>query len=337
MEATMEILVTGGAGYIGSTVCSALIDAGHTPVIIDSLQTGRSEFVRGRIFYEGDISDAGLLGKIVSEHPLIEGVIHLAALIVVPESVAKPFEYYNENVSKSMLFFNNLISNGIYKVVFSSSASIYDDAPGFMVVEDSPLRPRSPYAKTKMFVETILGDFCAAYALKAISLRYFNVIGADPRLRTGLQNRNPSHVLGKLVAAACGQIEKFLLTGTDWPTRDGTGIRDYIHVWDLARAHVLAVERFDEAISEFGSDYIPINLGCCNGVTVNEFVTIFEKVYGKRLETEMAPPRAGDVAGAYAGIDRAYSLLGWKPELTIEDGIRDALRWGDARESVLGY
>ena len=333
----MEVLVTGGAGYIGSTVCSALLDAGHTPVILDSLITGREEFTGGRVFYKGDIADEPLIAKIISEHPRIECAIHLAALIVVPDSVADPYEYYRENVSKSLNFFNSLISNGVRKVVFSSSASMYGDSPDFVVTESSPLSPKSPYAKTKFIVETILEDFCAAYDFKAISLRYFNVIGADPRLRTGLQNRSPSHILGKLVSVADGTLDKVTITGVGWPTRDGTGIRDYIHVWDLACAHVLAVERFDKAVSAFGSDYAPINLGCGAGVTVKEIIAAFEKTYGQKIAQDTAPPRAGDVAGAYASAARAAELLGWKAELTIEDGIKDALKWGAARKSILGY
>ena len=361
----MDVLVTGGAGYIGSTVCSALIDAGHTPVIVDSLVTGRIEFTRGRVFYHGDVADDGLLRKVLSEHPRIECAIHLAALIVVPDSVKKPYEYYTENVTKSIAFFKGMIDGGVHRIVFSSTAAMYDDVPGFYVTEDSPLNPRSPYSKTKYMTEQILSDFCGAYDLRAISLRYFNLIGADPLLRSGLQSRAPSHLLGKLVSVAKGEQDKFTLTGTDWPTRDGTGLRDYIHVWDVARAHVLAVERFDRAAaglgcaavagdgaaasgidvdaagfdhtaaSGFGAGFVPINLGCGRGVTVREFVAAFEKVYGKKVPMTVAPPRLGDVAGAYAGAGRAAELLGWKTELSIEDGIADALKWFDERNRML--
>ena len=333
----MKVLVSGGAGYIGSTVCSALIDAGHTPVIIDSLVTGREEFARGRAFYRGDISDGALLDRILAEHPRIGCALHFAALIVVPDSVANPYEYYTENVSKSLVFFKNLLDRGVARIVFSSSASVYDDAPDFKVTEDSPLNPRSPYAKTKYITESILSDFCAAYGLRAIALRYFNVIGADPQFRTGPHARAPSHVLGKLVSTASGEQERFALTGVDWPTRDGSGIRDYIHVWDLARAHVLAAERFDEATARAGMAFVPINLGCGNGITVREFVAAFEKVYGKTISKTESPPRDGDVAGAYTDTGRALDLLGWKPELAIEDGISDALKWRRARPAILGY
>ena len=333
----MKVLVTGGAGYIGSTVCSALLDAGHTPIILDSLITGREEYTRGRIFYNGDFADRALLERIFFEHPQVQCTIHMAALIVVPDSVAQPYEYYRENVSKTIELLNILKSRGINKFVFSSSAAIYDTVPGFTVTEDSPLNPLCPYSKTKHIVEQILGDFSAAYSMKAISLRYFNVIGADPELRTGLQNRSPSHILGKLVSVAEGYLESFSITGTDWPTRDGTGIRDYIHVWDIARAHVAAVVNFDRAVAAAGAGFVPINLGCGNGITVMEFVEAFEKVIGREIKKITAPPRMGDIAGACASAERAEKLLGWKPGLSIQDGIKDALRWSEARKNILGY
>ncbi|MFN7035802.1 MAG: NAD-dependent epimerase/dehydratase family protein, partial [Bellilinea sp.] len=195
----MKYLITGGAGYIGSTIASALLDAGHTPVILDNLSVGKREFVRERIFYEGDIADEALLERIFAEHPDIQATVHCAALIIVPESVEKPYEYYRENVAKSLELFRVLNRLGYNRVLFSSSASIYDDVPGFMVTESSPLKPRSPYARTKYMMEMILRDFCIAYGMKGIALRYFNPIGADPQLRSGIHVRYPSLVLGKMV------------------------------------------------------------------------------------------------------------------------------------------
>lgn len=336
----MKVLVTGGAGYIGSTVCSALLDNGHQPVILDSLVTGRAEFVKDRIFYHGDIADSELLEKIFTEHPDIRHTIHFAALILVPESVVKPFEYYYENVAKSLLLFKNLNRLGCRNVIFSSSASIYDDVPGFMVTENSPLNPRSPYARTKYMMEMVLKDFCFAYRMHGIALRYFNPIGADPQMRSGIHARFPSHVLGKLVDVALGKEPFFKITGVNWDTRDGSGIRDYIHVWDLALAHVKALERFDaifDSESEGTSPYQVINLGSGNGVTVKELVAAFEKVYGREINKVEAPPRDGDVAGAYANADRAAKLLGWKTTLSIEDGIASALKWGEIRNSILHF
>ena len=336
----MKVLITGGAGYIGSTIASVLLDNGHTPIILDSLVTGRREFTKDRIFYEADISDRAMLRRIFSEHPDIVGTIHCAALIVVPESVSKPYEYYRENVVKSMELFKALADLGYPRVVFSSSAAVYDVVPGFMVTEESPLKPLSPYSRTKFIMEMVLKDFCLAYGLKGIALRYFNPIGSDPKMRTGLHIQHPSHLIGKLVEVSQGREAVFNLTGIDWPTRDGSGIRDYLHVWDLALAHLKAMENFDKAIAEGADDeaeYAVINLGTGNGVTVREFLLAFENVVGKQLPVSIQPPRPGDVAGAYANADKAWRLLGWKAEKTIEEGIADALKWGEVRETIIHY
>ena len=336
----MKVLITGGAGYIGSTIASVLLDNGHTPIILDSLVTGRREFTKDRIFYEADISDRAMLRRIFSDHLDIVGTIHCAALIVVPESVSKPYEYYRENVVKSMELFKALADLGYPRVVFSSSAAVYDVVPGFMVTEESPLKPLSPYSRTKFIMEMVLKDFCLAYGLKGIALRYFNPIGSDPKMRTGLHIQHPSHLIGKLVEVSQGREAVFNLTGIDWPTRDGSGIRDYLHVWDLALAHLKAMENFDKAIAEGADDeaeYAVINLGTGNGVTVREFLLAFENVVGKQLPVSIQPPRPGDVAGAYANADKAWKLLGWKAEKTIEEGIADALKWGEVRETIIHY
>ena len=336
----MKFLVTGGAGYIGSTIASALLDSGHTPIIMDNLITGKAQFARDRIFYQSDIGDRAALEQIFRDHPDIEAAVHCAALIIVPESTEMPYEYYRENVAKSVELFHNLHQLGCDKVLVSSSASVYDTVPGFMVDENSPLRPASPYARTKYMMEMVLKDFCMAYDMRAISLRYFNPIGADPELRSGLHIRRPSLVLGKMVDVALGNLPEFMITGTEWPPRDGTGIRDYIHVWDLAMAHVIAVTDFNAVFDRAGSqagNYLVINLGNGRGVTVREILAAFEKVWGKPIKKGEYPPRPGDVAGAYANGETARRLLGWQPQLSIEQGIADALKWGEKRESVLGY
>ena len=336
----MKVLITGGAGYIGSTICSALEDHGHTPIILDSLVTGREEFTQGHIFYQADIADQDAVRQIFADHPDIAATIHCAALIVVPESVSRPYDYYRENVVKSMTFFRQLSELGYPRVVFSSSAAIYDVVPSFMVTEDSPLKPNSPYSRTKYMMEMILQDFAHAYGLKGIALRYFNPIGADPQMRSGMHIKAPSHILGKLVAVALGEEPVFNITGVNWPTRDGTGIRDYVHVWDLALAHVKAVEKFDQVIdaaAEPSTPYVVINLGTGQGVTVREMVTAFEKVYGQVINKAEKPPRPGDVAGAYANADKAKQLLDWEAELPIEQGIADALKWGEIREQILNF
>jgi len=333
----MKILVTGGAGYIGSTTAKALEEAGHTPVILDSLLTGPLAFTRDRIFYEGDIGDRDLLKRVVDDHPDLDATIHMAARIVVPESVEKPYEYYRDNVSKSLELFDQLVALGKPRVLFSSSASLYAIKDDFEVTEDDPLEPSSPYARTKRMIEQVLEDMAVATDLRAIILRYFNPIGAEPDLQSGVYAKEPSHVLGQLVMAARGQKDSFTITGTDLPTRDGTGLRDYIHVWDLARAHVRAVERFDQVLAAAGGPSVIINVGRGDGVTVRELVASFERVFGHDVPLSEAPPRPGDAVGAFANVDRATELLDWRTELSIDDAISSALAWADRRQEVLGY
>ncbi|MDF1604976.1 UDP-glucose 4-epimerase GalE [Nocardioides sp. YIM 152315] len=333
----MKVLVTGGAGYIGSTTAKALEEAGHTPVVLDSLLTGPKVFVRDRIFYEGDVGDRALLRRVVDEHPDLDATIHMAARIVVPESVEKPYDYYKDNVAKSLELFDELQSLGKPRVLFSSSASLYAMKDSFEVTEDDALDPTSPYARTKRMMEQILQDMASATDLRAIILRYFNPIGSDPDLESGIYAREPSHVLGQLVMAARGQKDSFTITGTDLPTRDGTGIRDYVHVWDLARAHVRAVERFDRVLAEVDAPSVVLNVGTGQGVTVRELVAAFEEVFGKRVPITEASPRPGDAVGAFANVDRATRLLDWRTELSIADAIASALAWGEKRQEILGY
>ena len=333
----MKVLVTGGAGYIGSVTAKALEEAGHVPVILDSLLTGPQVFVRDRIFYEGDIADRALVSRIVQEHPDLHATIHMAARIVVPESVARPYEYYRDNVAKSLELFDELVALGKPRVLFSSSASLYAMKESFEVTESDPLDPTSPYARTKRMMEQVLVDMANATDLRAIILRYFNPIGSDPDLESGIYAKEPSHVLGQLVLAARGLKDSFTITGTAHPTRDGTGIRDYIHVWDLAQAHVRAVERFDEVLATVDAPSVVINIGTGEGVTVRELVASFERVFGSKVPITEAPPRPGDAVGAFANVDRSAALLGWSAGLTIDEAIASALAWGAKRQEILGY
>lgn len=323
----MKVLITGGAGYIGSTIGTACIEAGHEVVLLDDLSTGLRLFGDGRDLFEGDIGDPGVFDRLVARHPDIDAVIHCAARTVVPESVADPLGYYEVNVGKTILLLQRLRDAGIRRLVFSSSASVYAGDDGGGVDESGALAPSSPYATTKAMVEQILMDSAAAGDLRAVALRYFNPIGADPALRTGLQNPVPSHALGQILTANAKGVP-FKITGTDWATRDGSGLRDYVHVWDLALAHVAAVERFDEVVT-VDNPFVVINLGSGDGVTVRELVAAFERVTGARLEVEEAPRRPGDQAGAFAVVDRAADLLGWRALRSIDDGVRDAIAWAE--------
>ncbi|MER5499061.1 MULTISPECIES: UDP-glucose 4-epimerase GalE [unclassified Streptomyces] len=337
----MKILIAGGAGYIGSTVASACEDAGITPVVLDNLVTGRREFTAGRAFHEGDIADGPLIDRIFAEHPDIEAVVHCAALIVVPDSVADPIGYYRANVAKSLEFVDHLLRNGCTRMVFSSSASIYAAAEDLTVDEDSPIAPQSPYARTKALCEEMFADIAASLPLRVLSLRYFNPIGADPRMRTGLQLRRPSHALGKMMQAREEGVP-FRITGTDYPTRDGSGLRDYVHVWDLAAAHVAALRAFDTLLPPPGTGpaTVPastvINLGTGTGTTVRELLDAFNGVVDIPVPAVDAPARPGDVAGACTRGERAEQLLGWRPRYSLTEGIRHSLEWAALREKVLG-
>ncbi|MFE6666837.1 NAD-dependent epimerase/dehydratase family protein [Streptomyces sp. NPDC057697] len=346
----MKVLIAGGAGYIGSTIASACSDAGITPVVLDSLVTGRQEFTHGRVFRKGDIADGPLIDRIFAEHPDIDAVVHCAALIVVPESVADPVGYYRANVAKSLEFVGHLLRNGCTRMIFSSSASIYAAGADLTVDENSPLDPQSPYARTKTVCEAMFADIAAAHPLRVLSLRYFNPIGADPKLRTGLQLRRPSHALGKMLQAQEEGVP-FQVTGTDYPTRDGSGIRDYVHVWDLATAHVAALRAFDTLLPERGAEggaepapgsapgaatgAATINLGTGTGTTVRELLDAFNEVTGTPVPAVDAPARPGDVAGAYTRSDRAERLLGWRPRYSLAEGIRHSLAWAAVREDML--
>jgi UDP-glucose 4-epimerase len=329
-----KALLTGGAGYIGSTTASACVDNGITPVVLDDLSTGRAEFVRDCAFYHGDIADGDLLDRIFAEHPDIAAVVHFAARIVVPESVEQPLLYYRENVGKTLALLEHLDRLSCHTIVFSSSASVYAPGDDFSVDETSPLRPTNPYARSKVIVERMLEDIGHTTPLNALSLRYFNPIGADPEYRSGLQSKQPTHALGQLIAALQGD-RTFTITGTNWPTRDGTGIRDYINVWDLALAHVAALQRFDAARA--GEPYGVINLGTGTGTTVRELTDAFGAVTGERLDIREAEPRPGDSVGCFTRSDKAARLLGWRPTQSLEDSIRQSLEWSRRRPTVLGY
>ena len=329
----MLVLITGGAGYIGSTVASACEDAGHQVVILDDFSTGRREFIGERTLYEGDIADSTLLDRIFTEQS-IDAVVHCAAKIIVPESVSEPLAYYENNVSKTVTLLEGLQRNGVHRFLFSSSASIYAPDENFVVTEASPLQPGSPYARTKFMVEMVLEDFTKASDVRVLSLRYFNPIGTDPKLRSGQQLERPSHVLAKLLEAWVNH-ETFTVTGVDWPTRDGSGIRDFIHVWDLAKAHVAALEGFDKATAD--GPYQVFNIGTGNGVTVKELAASFEAISGDPLKIQEGPSRPGDVAGVYTVSSKAKDVLGWEAQLSEQDAVRDAIAWLPVRKEILGY
>ena len=324
----MKVLVTGGAGYVGGCVCDALEDRGHAPVVVDDLRAGGAAPDGGRAFHAADVAGGTALRRIFEAHPDIVCTVHCAALTAGPASSRRPYEYYAVNVGGSLALFDALRAMGRRRVVFSSSASVYGATAG-RVAETAPLRPASPYGRTKQMAETILEDYCRAYGFQAIAFRYFNAVGADPRMRRGPRARPPTDAVGRLVETALGRRPVFRVTGTDWPTRDGTGLRDYVHVRDIAAAHVAAVEQLcDAAPRPAPRGFTAVNLGAGRGVTVRELVAAFERVLGRPVAKADAPRRPGDIAGAYAAIDRARDLLGWAPARPLEQSLADALAWG---------
>jgi len=326
--------VSGGAGYVGSCICQALIENNHTPIILDSLVSGKGYAAADQHFYQADIGNLEVLAQIFDEHPDIEALIHCAERALVVNSVFSPYEYYISNVSKSIELCNFIASAGCKKMIYCSTGAIYEDVAGFMVSEGSPIKPRSPFARSKYITEMVLEDFCAAYDTRCITLRYFNPIGIPSDM-----NPNPELNMDNIVTrifTATSNNKPFIINGTDWPTRDGTCIRDYIHVWDLAMAHVKALENFDRAfrISE-STGYLPINIGSGTGSTVKEVITAFENVSGDKVSIDIGKRRPGDICGSYASINLAKDCIDWKAELSMEEAILDTLRWEDWKKRQL--
>ena len=342
----MKVLITGGAGFIGSTIANCCVDNGITPIILDDFSKGLRTFASQHEYYEGDIADPQVLDRIFNDHPEIQDVIHCAAKIVVPESVAEPLAYYENNVGKSVTLLQELTRHRVERFILSSTASMYEPGDDYMVDETAEVNPQSPYAASKALLERVMRDFAATGKMQCLALRYFNPIGADPKMRTGLQDPHPTHVLGKMIEAhTTGGT--FTVTGVDWPTRDGSGLRDYVHVWDLARAHVAALQNFagvmDDAAREaeenptgpLNPNYNIINLGTGTGTTVFELVEAFGDATGHPLKSQTAEARMGDVVGCAARTDKAARLLDWKAELSIADGVRGSMEWAEKLPDIL--
>jgi UDP-glucose 4-epimerase len=320
----MKVLVTGGAGYIGSTVALALLDGGDQVIVLDDLSRGPAGFLQNFPNYVGDIADGALIGRIFTEHPDIDAVIHCAARTVVAESLEHPMIYYRENVAKTIEFVDHLLRHGCRRLIFSSSAAVYGTAPDRVITEETPVRPASPYAMTKLIVEQLLADVCAASPLSAVSMRYFNPIGSDPRHRTGPYDPGPMDVMGSLLSASATG-EPFWIHGRDWPTEDGTPVRDFIHVWDLASAHIAALHRWD-ALTEQARHQV-LDVGSGSGTTVLRLAETFNAVAARPVDIRFDQRRPGDIAGGYASAAKARELLRWSPSRSVADGVADALAW----------
>jgi UDP-glucose-4-epimerase GalE len=307
----MKILVTGGAGYIGSHTVQELIHQGYEIVILDNLSTGKRELVPGGELIEGDLRDTADLERTFRQHQF-QSVIHFASLIQVGESYADPQKYYRHNLITSLNLLHAMLQAGVKNFIFSSSAAVYGIPEQIPIPESHPLNPLNPYGWTKLFVEKILSDYERAYGLKFVSLRYFNAAGADPDGRLGEMHEPETHLIPNILLFLLGQRPDFSLFGKDYSTPDGTAIRDYIHVTDLAKAHVLALQKLPALKnSEF------INLGANRGYSVMEVIKKTEDITGQKVSYHVKPRRKGDVDVLLASRDKAKKMLQW--ELAYSD------------------
>ena len=326
-----NILVTGGAGYIGSHTCVELAKAGYGVIVVDNLVNSKYEAVRrlekiiGKPvkFYENDILDAAALDKIFTENR-IDAVINFAGLKAVGESVEKPLEYYHNNITGMLVLLEVMRAHGCKNIVFSSSATVYGNPHAVPIKEDFPLSATNPYGRTKLFIEDILRDlYKADKSFNIAILRYFNPVGAH---ESGLIGEDPNGIPNNLcpyiTKVAVGKLAKVRVFGNDYPTPDGTGVRDYIHVCDLAVAHVLALRKLFE-----NSGLYTVNLGTGIGYSVLDVIKAFSKALGKEIPYEFAPRRAGDIPECYADPSLAESLIGFRTTRSLDDMCRDALNF----------
>jgi UDP-arabinose 4-epimerase len=302
-----NILVTGGAGYIGSHACKALAQAGYTPIAYDNLVYGHREAVRWGPLEVADIADRARLDAVIAQYRP-EAVMHFAAYAYVGESVQDPAKYYRNNVAGTLTLLEALVHHGIRHIVFSSTCATYGIPERTPIDEDHPQHPINPYGASKLMIERMLQDFDAAYALRSVSLRYFNAAGADPDGEIGEDHDPETHLIPLALQAALGQREALQVFGTDYPTPDGSCIRDYIHVTDLAQAHVQALDYLAN-----GGVTTALNLGTGRGHSVLEVIEAARKVTGRDIPVVHTDRRPGDPPVLTAGAARAHSVLGWQP------------------------
>jgi len=319
----MTVLVTGGAGYIGSHMVLALCDSGERVVVLDDLSTGFDWAIDGRAtLITGKIGDMELVGRLIAEHD-VDAIVHFAGSIVVPESVTDPLKYYGNNTAASRNLIEAAVKGGVKYFIFSSTAAVYGNTGSEAVSEDAVLKPESPYGRSKLMTEMMLADVAAAHPLKFGVLRYFNVAGADPGRRSGQSSPVATHLIKVAAQAALGQRKSMSIFGTDFPTPDGTGVRDYIHVTDLAKAHRLLLDYL-----RGGGESVTLNCGYGRGFSVREVIDTVKAVSGVDFEVVEGPRRAGDPAAIVAKADRLRSVLGWVPEhQPLEEIVSTALTW----------
>jgi UDP-glucose 4-epimerase len=319
----MTILVTGGAGYIGGHMALALVDAGEKPIVVDNLSTGYAWAVPGEAtLVVGDFGDADLVARLIEEHQ-IDAIAHFAAKIVVPESVTDPLGYYLNNTSKARNLIEAAVKGGVRSFLFSSTAAVYGETGAEPVGEDAPLAPVSPYGRSKLMVEWMLEDAGKAYGLRSVVLRYFNVAGADPKGRHGQASPLSTHLIKRAVQTALGRHKSLDVFGLDYPTRDGSCVRDYIQITDLIDAHMAALAHL-----RAGGASLTCNCGYGRGYSVLEVVEMVKRVSGVDFAVNYAPRRPGDPAAIIAKADRIVAELGWSPKRDNLAGIvEQALDW----------
>lgn len=323
------VLVTGGAGYIGSHAVLALLDAGWCVAVLDNLVTGfRWAVPKAATFYEGDIADAALVTRIVAEQD-VGAIMHFAGSVVVPESVTNPLKYYDNNSARSRSLIDTAIHAGVRHFIFSSTAATYGIPDAIPVREDAPQRPINPYGMSKLMTEAMLADVAAAHDFNYIALRYFNVAGADPKARSGQSTAGATHLIKVAVEAALGRRDHVDVFGTDFDTADGTGVRDYIHVSDLAAAHLLAL---DALIAEPKASH-QLNCGYGRGFSVLEVLDAVDRATNRRIERRLGDRRAGDPDALIADNGAIRGVLGWEPQhANLDTIVAHALAWERALE-----
>ncbi len=315
------ILICGGAGYIGSITAYQMQQNGFECLIFDNLRRGHKPAARDIPFIEGDLHDEALLDEVFQKYP-IDAVVHFAANSLVGESVEKPLEYYDNNVCATMHLLNAMVRNNVKNIVFSSTAAVYGEPEQVPITEDLPKNPTSPYGETKLAIEKMLAWCDRAYGVKSVCLRYFNAAGALPDGSLGEDHTPESHLIPLVLQVALGKREHIGIFGDDYPTKDGTCIRDYIHVLDLADAHCRAVIHLLD-----GKDSDRFNLGSGEGYSVNEIIALSREITGHAIPAKVTPRRAGDPAVLIASSARAKETLGWAPKYSLRDIISSAWAW----------